>query len=296
MQFHLEEAIQNLLVCPSCRHKLSSKFDRLTCAVCKLSYPIRNDIVHFFSDSHAESGAGESKSQEYRKKYQEISSAINYNRKYQQRQKRRTRRETRIIRELLASMRPIDSILDLPCGGGRLSPLLAENSRVLIEADIAIGQLLYAQENSRLQIPRMWLRASALQIPLSDASVDAALCLRLCHHFHTPEERENLVRELLRVARRFVILSFVSSNSPKNIWRRCWRRSKSNTMSGFEIAAIAATAGAKLVAAPAIAPLRSHCYALLQKKRSPKRYIDFCPETHLMQNTAPAESRSPTSM
>ena len=64
------------------------------------------------------------------------------------------------------------------------------------------------------------MTASAFHIPFKDNSVDAVVCCRLCHHLPNAEQRERLIDELLRVARRFVIMTFFDHHSVKNLLRR----------------------------------------------------------------------------
>ena len=62
-----------------------------------------------------------------------------------------------------------------------LAPLRG-HADLLIEADIAVGQVLYGKRHCELDTPQVWMTASAFHIPLADNSVDGAVCCRLCHH------------------------------------------------------------------------------------------------------------------
>jgi ubiquinone/menaquinone biosynthesis C-methylase UbiE len=140
----------------------------------------------------------------------------------------------------------------------------------MIEADVALGQLQYGRANRRSPTPQVWLTASALRIPFRDAALDGVVCIRLCHHLPHPAERERLVTELLRVARRFVLLTFFDYHSLKNLLRRisCRFRGKrpKYTMTRAEVCRIAARQGARLVACPPLSWIGSgHRYALLVK-------------------------------
>lgn len=112
-----------------------------------------------------------------------------------------------------------ESILDLPCGHGRLSGLLKENCRQLIEADWSFTMVsLNARDHGR--DGRSYFRASALEIPLPDRSVDVAVSFRLSHHLETQELRERHLHELFRVARKAVIVTWFSASSLKNVLRQ----------------------------------------------------------------------------
>jgi len=208
----------------------------------------------------------------YQQEYQQVDAAAEYNTKYERKLLKRwsTQREYQLLHRLLASQPRCRTLLELPCGGGRLSPAMARYTDLMIEADVALGQLQYGRQNSRCETPQLWLTASALRIPFRDAALDGVVCIRLCHHLPHPAERERLVIELLRAARRFVILTFFDYHSPKNLLRRIRRpfdrKRPKYTMTQDEVRNIAARQGARLAACPALSWLGSgHRYALLVK-------------------------------
>lgn len=215
----------------------------------------------------------EEDSSEYQRAYQEIAEAESYNLAYQDEMLKRwsTDREFRLLDQLLSSQGRSKLLLDLPCGGGRLSPRIGAHTDLLIEADIAVGQVLYGQHHSRLDTPQIWMTASAFHIPLRDNSVDGTVCCRLCHHLPTPTERERLVEELLRVSRRFVVMTFFDYYSLKNWLRRARRpfnkKPPKMTMTVQRVRELAEANGARLVQYPMLAPTSSgHRYALMVKE------------------------------
>jgi ubiquinone/menaquinone biosynthesis C-methylase UbiE len=159
----------------------------------------------------------------------------------------------------------VNSILDIPSGGGRLSSFFAEKCKLLVEADISLGQVQYGMTHCKFKTPQVWLRASSFKVPLADKSVDGVVCIRLCHHLYSLDEVEKLIAEMLRVAQSFVIMSFSNANSLKNIYRRIRGIPIPNRFAKGEIPRLAERYGARLVSCPAMAPLRSHCYALMEK-------------------------------
>lgn len=206
----------------------------------------------------------------YQGKYQTVAGARSYNVGYQERKKRRTQREIIILRSLLSQMNSIETVLDMPCGGGRLSPVISEFAQSIIEMDLAPGQLLYGQKTCRVDVPQTWVRASGFQIPLKDKSVDGALCIRLSHHLFSLEEKDRLIYELMRVVRRFVVFSFVDSNSLKFMLRRLRNILtgavyKSPSISVCELGEISGKYGGKIVACPSVGPFQAHRYALIVK-------------------------------
>jgi ubiquinone/menaquinone biosynthesis C-methylase UbiE len=234
---------------------------------------LRLDGIWDFIGGEADAGmpATGPETAKYQGKYQSVRSAKSYNVGYQQRKQKRTQKETAILRSLLAGHAPAETVLDMPSGGGRLSPVIGEFSQAIIEMDISLGQLLYVRENCGLNVPQLCIRASGFQIPLKDGSVDGSVCIRLSHHLYSLEEKEKLLSELLRVARRFVIFSFVDSNSLKYTLRR-WRHRiagtplKTNSISIRELKDISKRHGGDVVACPAIGPFQAHRYALIVKQ------------------------------
>ena len=134
-------------------------------------------------------------------------------------------RERAIIDALLSEGAPYESILDVPSGFGRLLGLLARHTDRVVEADfsetmLALDASLHGDQAAA------YLQASALALPLRDRSFDAVVSVRLNHHLSSAADREAHLRELCRVTRRVVVVTFFSSRSLKNRLRQL--RSKWN--------------------------------------------------------------------
>ncbi len=162
------------------------------------------------------------------------------------------------------------AILEIPCGGGRLTPAFADSTELVIEADIAIGQVLYGRHASQVGVPAVWMTASAFHIPLRDRSVDGVVCVRLSHHLPTAPECERLFAELLRVASRFVIVTYFDRHSLKHLtWRLRHpfsRKARKPALTATEVAALARAHGGRLVSTAPLSRFGSgHRYALLVK-------------------------------
>jgi len=268
-------AIAELLICPSCAASLAIGSASIDCAGCGAAYPLRDGIallaIRGTSETWGEPQANE-QSTSYQGEYQRVDRAAAYNLSYRQRLLKRssTQREFKLIRQHIERIGRSRIILDLPCGGGRLTPAFADAAALVIEADIAHGQLLFGRAESSVTTPRVWMTASAFHIPLRDGSVDGTVCVRLSHHLPTAVERERLLTELLRVSRRFVIMTFFDHYSAKNVLRRLRRpldrKPPKMTMTTARVAELASERGARLVAAPPLSRIGSgHRYALIVK-------------------------------
>jgi SAM-dependent methyltransferase len=275
----LTDRIAERLRCPACSAGVRVSPRDILCSGCGASYEIRDGVLLLarmgttltWTDG-PEGGATED-SGAYQECYRDVARAEEYNAAYAEQFLKRasTAREFAILRRLLGSQERSRLLLELPCGGGRLSGVIAPFADLIVEADIAQGQVLYGRRNSRLATPQIWMTASAFHIPFRDETFDGTACIRLCHHLPTPAERERLMRELLRVSKRFVIMTFFDHHSIKN-WLRRMRRPLDGkppkmTMTVHEVARIAAENGARLVACPALSTLGSgHRYALMVKQ------------------------------
>jgi len=266
--------IEPYLVCPACRTPLERRGEDLVGTSCRHRYPVRDGVARLavFGSSETWDNAAVSSSRAYQDNYQQVDDAAGYNRGYQEKTLKRlsTRRELDILRTLLVTQGRTRRLLNLPSGGGRVSGPLAESTELLIEADIALGQVLYGAAHREWATPEVRMTASAFHIPLADRALDGVVCIRLCHHLPTSAERQRLLTELLRVADRFVVMTFFDFNSVKNVLRRIRpfdRKPPKHTMRSEEVAGLAAARGFVLRRCPYLSFFGSgHRYALLVRE------------------------------
>jgi len=119
-------------------------------------------------------------------------------------------REEQLARKALALAGTPTLVLDLPCGGGRYWPLLAEHpGRVIIGADdsVAVLDVARAAHPPSLADRVRTLQTSSFDICLPDRSVDCIFSMRLAHPVGDTAQRLAMLREFHRVARDTVILS-----------------------------------------------------------------------------------------
>ena len=269
--------IAGLLACPWCSAAVSVGSAELTCQACGRVYPIQQGIALLArigtpeeNQTPAPTQNPAPSSQAYQQQYQDVAEAAKYNEGYKALSKRiNTTREHSVLDRLLRTQGRTGTLLDIPAGGGRLSPVLEQHTDQLIEADIALGQLLYGAADPALKKVAVRMTASAFHIPLRSDAVDGTVCCRLSHHLPTATERERLVAELLRVSKRFVIMTFFDHDSHKNRRRLALGKPSKLTMTVSQVAELAKRSGAELVAHQALFPFFSgHRFAVLVK-RSP---------------------------
>jgi uncharacterized protein YbaR (Trm112 family)/ubiquinone/menaquinone biosynthesis C-methylase UbiE len=268
-------AIADLLACPICRSALAIETTSLRCSSCGARFGMEDGVPMLAVQGTSETWGSPQQTEQstaYQSEYQNVEKAAAYNLHYQQRILKRmtTRREYQLIGRHMREVGHSKVLLELPCGGGRLSPAFAGSTDFLIEGDIAIGQIRYGRTTSNVSTPRAWMTASAFHIPLRDDSVDGTVCVRLAHHLPTPAERDRLFHELMRVSRRFVIVTYFDSHSLKNLTHRMRhpfrKKPPKLTMTNARVAELARECGGRLVAAPALNLISSgHRYALIVK-------------------------------
>lgn len=156
------------------------------------------------------------------------------------------KRERVLLSQYFARIGKVETILDLPSGHGRLSDLLRSHCQRLIEGDWSFTMVSLNQRDHGTE-QRHYVRASALEIPLPDRSVDVVVSFRLSHHLETPELRERHLRELFRVARKHVIVTWFSATSLKNLLRqvrvKLAGKKPKNVLRNDRVRAIAGEAG-----------------------------------------------------
>jgi len=131
----------------------------------------------------------------------------------------RDRREKHCVMKALRGITPDSRVLDLPCGTGRLTRLLLDNGFRVTAADVSEAMLDIARTNIAPQGPDSEKAApqvdfelrDVMQTGYADGQFDAIVCNRLFHHFTESDTRLQALRELRRISRGPVIISFFNS-------------------------------------------------------------------------------------
>lgn len=131
-------------------------------------------------------------------------------------------REASLLRQALALAGQPNSILDIPCGTGRLWPILLEKSnRLLIGADDCADMLTVAKaafptaDNTKIR----YLKTAPETINLHDSAVDCIFCVRMFPGVGNPAHRQQILQEFHRVTRDTLILSLWVDGNLQS-WRR----------------------------------------------------------------------------
>jgi SAM-dependent methyltransferase len=189
------------------------------------------------------------------------------------------RREVRILKKALrlpgekaTAALPVLA-LDIPCGYGRFSGLLAEAGYRPVSCDLSLAMVRRALAKAQIPLHPLGVVANVVQgLPVRAGAFPLVFSLRLFHHLHRPEERRAALGEFAHAGSRWLILSFYRANAlhqAQRALRRLVRRSKTRIkmISGREFEEETARAGFRVVRVfPLFRGLHAHHIALLEKK------------------------------
>lgn len=120
--------------------------------------------------------------------------------------RRRNRRDLaaigRALDEAARRGHPVRTALDIPCGTGRLSPLLCERRIAAAGADISLEMMRVAR---RKPGALALYQCNAEAIPHRDASLDGVFAIRFLFHLDAAA-RGRVLAEMRRVSRRWLVL------------------------------------------------------------------------------------------
>ena len=186
--------------------------------------------------------------------------------------------EQRLIRRLLrpvAQAGPSGLALDLPCGYGRLYPIVRELGLPVVEGDwsfplLATARRFHARRDGPGQAQN-YVRATALALPFSGGAFEFVLSARLSHHIREHEQRLQHLRELLRISRKWILFTYFDAGSVKNRMHERGRRFNGKrakwTLTFEEVQAVGRAAGFEVVDWAWISRFFSgHRYVLMRRK------------------------------
>lgn len=133
---------------------------------------------------------------------------------YQHRNPKRHDKEMALIDMAISMVPKSHTILDLPCGGGRVFSHLAQLGYKVAAADYSDSMLEIAKERARIENIECFVSKQDVEnLTYQDNSFDTTICFRLFHHFPTIQIRQRAVSELCRVSKDYVLVSYFSRYS-----------------------------------------------------------------------------------
>jgi SAM-dependent methyltransferase len=121
----------------------------------------------------------------------------------------RDRRERRALLRALEAIPPSSSVLDIPCGTGRLTGILLERGYRVTGADSSPAMVERARAEWSGATPDVPFEVQdVLRTTYPEGRFDAVVCNRLFHHFVEAATRRAALAELRRIATGPLIVSF----------------------------------------------------------------------------------------
>jgi len=175
----------------------------------------------------------------------------------------------RMIRRAVAGS-SAPSVLDVPCGTGRITRVLLEEGLSVTGADISCEMMAIAEKKcaahaDRLQFQRLDLDA----VDLPENQYDLVSCVRMLHHLDAVTRRA-IFGALAKLSRRYVLVN-VSLSTPFYRWRRRMKRRlgqgvSRESMTWNQILDEVSSAGLQIVAKRFVARWLSEDLILLLEK------------------------------
>ncbi len=125
------------------------------------------------------------------------------------------RREKRAV---LSALGPVEDkdVLEIACGTGRFTVMLAERGANVVGLDISLPMLQQGRRKAAAANTRVdWLRGDAARLPFPDDSFDAVLAMRFFHLADTPA---SFLSELRRVSRDRVVFDTFNDKSTRSVY------------------------------------------------------------------------------
>ena len=142
---------------------------------------------------------------------------------YTQRRPAKHRFEMQMVAEAVGMLGQgeVKTILDAPCGVGRLSLWLGQKGFQVTAVDLGEAAVQLTRDLLEEQnVPAQVRCQNIFQLQYSDRAFDATVCFRLLHHFALAADQQALTAELCRVSDKFVIISFFSPYSFTSLRRK----------------------------------------------------------------------------
>lgn len=144
-----------------------------------------------------------------RERFDDPQVALDYLRKKGHLNDSKNRREMACIIKGIEGLAQKSKVLDLPCGAGRLLPMLLDQGFEVVASDYSQEMINASQgfyQDQFKSVPDKSARLTftqqdILKTTFEDNSFDAVICNRLLHHYPESALRRNVLAELLRITR-----------------------------------------------------------------------------------------------
>ena len=195
--------------------------------------------------------------------------------RYQVRKESKHLAEMKLVDRAFSLIPKTHRVLDLPCGGGRVTVHLGLQGYKMSSADLSDAMLAITRENVAQNGLKGTVEKQDIEkLTYADQHFDSLISFRLFHHFPNPEIRQRAVSELCRIAKQFVAISYFSPASVTSVKRSIrsamgGRKSDKHPTSLTEVKRYFAKAGFRFVKDFARTPL-IHTLHVAVFERGPK--------------------------
>lgn len=182
----------------------------------------------------------------------------------------RTRRldrfEKRFAQRLFDMVGSSAHIVDIPCGNGRFFKIFSKANKLTM-IDYSINMLKVAEEKSAGLHHVRLIQADIASIPLSDNSADLCFCMRLFQHMKNDPARLSALKELARISRKYVALSFYNKHCLRYYRRQILGKTNRKTYITFtHMLDLAKQAGLEFVQrSPGLNLIEQQCLLIFKK-------------------------------
>jgi SAM-dependent methyltransferase len=166
------------------------------------------------------------------------------------------RREQRLIAQLLEAWHvPGGTLLDIPCGYGRLVPVYSCFGITATGVDVHHDTVQLMLAHHMPLESKRGVCASVFDLPFADNTFDIVLCVRFLHRRYTDVQRKRILGELARVSRHRLIISYYRF-TPLHALSRHWRgtRGRLAPMSGAQWLALIQGCGLQVLDVQSLLP------------------------------------------
>lgn len=127
-------------------------------------------------------------------------------------------RQKRIIKDLLysCSLRNGDKVLDIPCGAGYIGSVLSEDQALIVASDISLEMMELAKNEYNKNRFCGFVQADITKSPFSADYFTCVIVLALMHRLNETIRAE-VLSEVVRMAKKYVIISYSVENSFQSV-------------------------------------------------------------------------------
>lgn len=127
--------------------------------------------------------------------------------------------ERSAVKRALTNCSNVNTVLDVPCGTGKLTSILNDLEKFYVGADVSFEMMQEIDDKRNACL----VQADGTMLPFKDGSYDVVISLRLIHRLPA-DVKKAFIRELSRTSKKYLIFSFPKDSvfyKTINMVKRC---------------------------------------------------------------------------